>query len=213
MAAKRTRAERAGISREQVLDAALAFVDRDGLGALSMRKLGAELGVEAMTLYHYVPNKDALLDGMVERVMSQADVGFADGPWATALTDYARALRVALLEHPGVLPLVATRPAVTPNTLRTAERGLAMLVRSGFELGAALDALNSLTLFVIAHSNSEVRIAPVNEAGDAGSVEFLKSLDEEEFPLIIEAARTGVGTDDNARFEYAIAAIVRGFAS
>ncbi|GAB2541522.1 TetR/AcrR family transcriptional regulator C-terminal domain-containing protein [Nocardia heshunensis] len=211
MAAKRTRAERAGISREQVLDAALAFADRDGLAALSMRKLGAELGVEAMTLYHYLPNKDALLDGMVERVMSQADAGFGDGPWATALTDYARALRKALLGHPGVLPLVATRPAVTPKTLYTAERGLAMLVRAGFELGPALDALNSLTLFVVAHANSEVRIMPVNEAGEPGSVDFLKTLDEHEFPLIIQAAKSGAGTDDEARFEYAIAALIRGF--
>ena len=58
---KRTRADRAGLSRAQVLDAALDLVDRDGVAALSMRRLGAELGVEAMTLYHYLPNKDACL--------------------------------------------------------------------------------------------------------------------------------------------------------
>lgn len=213
MAAKRTRAERAGISREQVLDAALAFADREGVAALSMRKLGAELGVEAMTLYHYVPNKDALLDGMVERVMSQADAGFSDGPWQSALSDYAHALRVAVLGHPGALPLIATRPAVTPRTLQTAERGLKLLVDAGFELGAALDALNSLTLFVVAHANSEARTAPVNEVGDAGSVEFLKTLDPEEFPLILRAAQTGAGTDDRARFDFAIAALIHGFAA
>ncbi|MGV9839451.1 TetR/AcrR family transcriptional regulator C-terminal domain-containing protein [Nocardia niigatensis] len=213
MAAKRTRAERAGISREQVLDAALAFADRDGLAALSMRKLGAELGVEAMTLYHYVPNKDALLDGMVERVMSQADAGFAAGPWQSALGDYARALRAALLEHPGALPLIATRPAVTPKTLHTAERGLKMLVAAGFELGPALDVLNALTLFVVAHANSEARTAPIDEAGEPGSVDFLKTLDPEEFPLILRAARTGAGTDDSARFEFAVTALVHGFAA
>ncbi|APA95485.1 TetR/AcrR family transcriptional regulator C-terminal domain-containing protein [Nocardia seriolae] len=213
MAAKRTRAERAGISREQVLDAALVFADREGVSALSMRKLGAELGVEAMTLYHYVPNKDALLDGMVERVMSQADAGFGDGPWRLALGDYARALRGALSAHPGALPLIATRPAVTPRTLQTAERGLKLLVDSGFELGTALDALNALTLFVVAHANSEARTTPVNEAGDAGSVDFLKTLDPAEFPLIMRAAQTGAGTDDSARFEFAIAAMIHGFAA
>ncbi|GAB0101773.1 TetR/AcrR family transcriptional regulator C-terminal domain-containing protein [Nocardia sp. JMUB6875] len=213
MAAKRTRAERAGISREQVLDAALAFADREGVAALSMRKLGAELGVEAMTLYHYVPNKDALLDGMVERVMSQADAGFSDGPWQSALSDYAHALRAAVLGHPGALPLIATRPAVTPRTLRTAERGLKLLVDAGFELGTALDALNSLTLFVVAHANSEARIAPINEAGEAGSVEFLKTLDPEEFPLILRAAETSAGTDDRARFDFAIGALINGFAA
>jgi len=77
---KRTRADRAGLSREQVLDAALDLVDRDGVGALSMRRLGAELGVEAMTLYHYLPNKDALLDGIVERVMAQAETTLTGGP-------------------------------------------------------------------------------------------------------------------------------------
>ncbi|WP_433563366.1 TetR/AcrR family transcriptional regulator C-terminal domain-containing protein [Nocardia sp. CA-151230] len=213
MAAKRTRAERAGISRDQVLDAALAFADRDGLAALSMRKLGAELGVEAMTLYHYVPNKDALLDGMVERVMSEADAGFTDGPWQSVLVDYARALRTALLAHPGALPLVATRPAVTPKTLHTAERGLKLLVEAGFDLGPALDALNALTLFVVAHANSEARTAPVNETGDPGSVDYLKTLDPEEFPLILQAARTGAGTDDHTRFEFAVAALVHGFAA
>lgn len=213
MPPKRTRAERAGLSRDQILDAALTIADRDGLATLSMRKLGAELGVEAMTLYHYVPNKDALLDGMVERVLSAADTGMADAPWPEALTHYARALRTALLRHPGTLPLVATRPAVTPRTLQTAERGLTLLCAAGFDLGRALDSLNALTLFVVAHATSEARIAPINEAGEAGSSEFLKTLDPQEFPLIIEAARTGSGTDDESRFEYAVAALLTGFAA
>ena len=134
---KRTRAERAGLSREQVLDAALDLVDRDGADALSMRRLGAELGVEAMTLYHYLPSKDALLDGIVERVMAQAETGLADGPWDQALTSYARSLRATLLRHPGAALLVATRPAVTPETLRTAERGLTLLCDAGFPVGQA----------------------------------------------------------------------------
>ena len=77
---KRTRADRAGLSRGQVLDAALDLVDRDGVAALSMRRLGAELGVEAMTVYHYLPNKDALLDGIVERVMAQAETALRRAP-------------------------------------------------------------------------------------------------------------------------------------
>ena len=145
MPPKRTRAGRAGLSRQQVLDAALSLLDRDGIAALSMRRLGAELGVEAMTLYHYLPNKDALLDGVVERVMAEAETGLAAGPWDRALTDYARSLRATLLRHPGAVLLVATRPAVTPETLRAAERGLALLCAAGFPVGRALDTLNALT--------------------------------------------------------------------
>ena len=68
---KRTQGERAGLSRELVLDAAVGLVDRHGLDGLSMRKLGATLGVEAMTLYHYFPNKAALIDGLVEWVVDR----------------------------------------------------------------------------------------------------------------------------------------------
>lgn len=72
MAAQRARGQRAGLTRQAVLEAALRLVDQEGLKALSMRRLGAELGVEAMTLYHHVPNKTALLDGMIEQVVAEA---------------------------------------------------------------------------------------------------------------------------------------------
>jgi AcrR family transcriptional regulator len=207
---KRTRADRAGLSREQVLDAALRLVDRDGVAALSMRRLGAELGVEAMTVYHYLPNKDALLDGIVERVMAQAETGLADGPWDQALTSYARSLRATLLRHPGAVLLVATRPAVTPETLRTAERGLTLLCDAGFPVGRALDTLNALTLFVVAHAASVVSTAAVNSAAAEGSQDYVADLDEREFPLLTRAARSSAGTDDRTRFEFAIAAFIRG---
>jgi AcrR family transcriptional regulator len=210
MSPKRTRAGRAGLSREQVLDAALALVDRDGIAALSMRRLGAELGVEAMTLYHYLPNKDALLDGVVERVMAEAETSPVDGPWDQALTEYARSLRATLLRHPGAVLLVATRPAVTPETLRAAERGLTLLCAAGFTVGRALDTLNALLLFVVAHAASEVSTTAVNAAGAAGSQDYVAALDEREFPLLSTAARTSAGTDDSARFEFAIGAFIRG---
>jgi AcrR family transcriptional regulator len=209
---KRTRADRAGLSREQVLDAALDLIDRDGVGALSMRRLGVELGVEAMTLYHYLPNKDALLDGVVERVMAQTETTPMGGPWERALTDYARSLRAALLRHPGAALIVATRPAVTPETLRAAERGLALLRGAGFPLDRALNALNALTLFTVAHAASEVSAAAVNSANAAGSQDYPARLDEDEFPLLSEAARSSKGTSDSARFEFAIAAFIRGVA-
>jgi AcrR family transcriptional regulator len=205
---KRTRADRAGLSREQVLDAALDLVDRAGVAALSMRRLGAELGVEAMTLYHYLPNKDALLDGIVERVMAQSETTLTGGPWEQALTGYARSLRAALLRHPGAALLVATRPAVTPETLRAAERGLALLCGAGFPVGRALDTLNALTLFVVAHAASEVSTA----AAADGSQDYVAGLDEREFPLLAAAARGSEGTDDGARFEFAVAALIRGVA-
>jgi AcrR family transcriptional regulator len=209
---KRTRAERAGLSRQQVLDAALDLVDRVGADGLSMRRLGAALGVEAMTVYHYLPSKDALLDGIVERVMAEAEAGLTDGPWDQALTAYARSLRAVLLRHPGAARLVATRPAVTPDTLRAAEHGLALLCGAGFPLGRALDTLNALTLFTVAHAASEAGTAALNAAAAAGSRDYVAGLDEREFPLLAGAARDRAGTDDGDRFDFAVAAFIRGAA-
>ncbi|HEY6737567.1 MAG TPA: TetR family transcriptional regulator, partial [Actinopolymorphaceae bacterium] len=82
MAQQQRQGQRVGLTRERVLDAALALVDREGLAALSMRRLGAELGVEAMTLYHHVANKAALLDGLVERIFTFAEPPLReDTPW------------------------------------------------------------------------------------------------------------------------------------
>ncbi|WP_338930668.1 TetR/AcrR family transcriptional regulator C-terminal domain-containing protein [Streptomyces netropsis] len=213
VARKRTRGERAGLSRDSVLDAALELVDRDGLGALTMRGLGAELGVEAMTLYHYVPNKQALLGGLVERVFTGALPWAEDGcPWRASLRAYAETLRTTLLRHPGVLPLVAGRPAVTPGTLHAVERALRTLRAAGFPLGRALDVVNSLSVFVVGHAAAEAAVGPVNKTAGPGSTTDLARLDPAEFPLISEAVRSGEGVDDAARFRFALDALLSGFA-
>ncbi|BDM69593.1 TetR family transcriptional regulator [Streptomyces nigrescens] len=216
---KRTRGERAGLSRTRVLDAALALVDREGAGALTMRRLGVELDVEAMTLYHYVPNKDALLDGLVERLFAQA-LPFADektepdadaesADWRALLRTYAVSLRQALLRHPGVLSFAASRPAVTPATLDAVERGLTALTASGFPLGSAVHALNTLSLFVVGHTAAEA--AQPTQADAPGSPAWLAELDATRYPLLTQAARNGAGTDDAERFDFAINALVTGF--
>src|SRR5262245_42295186 len=136
---------RVGLDREQVLDAALELVDAEGLSALSMRRLGARLGVEAMTVYHHVPNKDALLDGLVERVLRDAaGEPPSTGSWAELLRGYADRLRTALLRHPAVLPLAVSRAAVSLESLRVVERVLTALRAADFPLGTALHLVNSL---------------------------------------------------------------------
>ncbi|MEV4257940.1 TetR family transcriptional regulator, partial [Spirillospora sp. NPDC049652] len=101
---KRTRGQSAGLTRQAVLEAALALADREGLKALSMRRIGQELGVEAMSLYQHVAGKDALLDGLVEQLFTQVALppaGAAD--WRGWLRGYADALLGALLAHPRAL--------------------------------------------------------------------------------------------------------------
>src|SRR5258706_12286391 len=91
---------RVALSRERVLEAALQIVDEEGLEAISMRRLGEALGVEAMSLYNHVENKAAILDGVFERVLSELPPAKRTGSWKAALKERARALRAVLRKHP-----------------------------------------------------------------------------------------------------------------
>jgi AcrR family transcriptional regulator len=213
--ASRGQGERAGLSRGLILDAAVALVDREGLDGLSMRKLGAALGVEAMTLYHYVPNKAALLDGLVEWVVQRSVTApaLASGlPWDRALRRYAETLRTTLLGHPGVLPLFFTRPAVTPQALKALEEGLRVLAEAGFALPQAQDMMNVLSIFVVGHAMAETGIPEASRRGGPRSSAALAQLDAGDLPLIIEAARLAQGADDESRFRFGLDALLYGFA-
>jgi AcrR family transcriptional regulator len=128
-------------------------VDADGLDALSMRRLGAELGVEAMSLYHYLPNKAALTDGLAEVVLEElrlpSDVPAA--AWPTAVREVARSFRQLGLAHPNVFPLLAKvgldNPAVYPPT----EAILAMLRAAGFGEQLAFTAFSTIKSYVVGH--------------------------------------------------------------
>ncbi|MFF9869720.1 TetR/AcrR family transcriptional regulator [Streptomyces sp. NPDC013953] len=204
MAANRARGQRAGLTRQTVLEAAVRLVDREGMKALSMRRLGAELGVEAMTLYHHVPSKSALLDGMIEQIVAEAvPPEFGAATWREDLRAYAHALMAALAAHPHAVPLLLSRPALTPRNLRTMDAVVRMLHEAGFPLPRTLDILYSLTGFVVGHA-----------AGQAGGVDgagSLASLDPDAYPMLVRAARAAGGDAGEARFEYALDALLSGF--
>ncbi|CAH9419879.1 Transcriptional regulator, AcrR family [Streptomyces globisporus] len=169
------------LSRERVLLAALEVVDRDGLAGLSMRKLGAELGVEAMALYRYAPSKDALLDGLVEEFWLQVDLELGrdlDDPggaaeskrrpteppgWQPGLHRIARATYGVALRHPHVVPLLATRLLATPlarrplPVLRSDERVLALLYAYGFAEPEAIRIHRRFTAWLLGFILVELR--------------------------------------------------------
>jgi len=202
MADRRAR-PRAGLSRERIVDAALVFADEHGIAALSMRKLGAELGVEAMTLYHYVPNKEALLDALIDRLTGtlaeiRPEAGEPGREW---LGRVARGYREQLLAHPGVLPLAATRPAVSPESLEILETALRVL---GLPPARGLDMVNAVMTFVLGHTLAEAGRSPGVES-DADS---LAQLDADRFPLLTQALRAGARHAE--RFEFALRALLAG---
>ncbi|MEU0558760.1 TetR/AcrR family transcriptional regulator C-terminal domain-containing protein [Dactylosporangium sp. NPDC006015] len=206
---------KAGLSRERVLDAALDYVDTHGLPALSMRKLGAHLGVEAMSLYRHVPNKDALLDGLVDRVMEHAFAGLSVDfdDWVPWMRSFGHSLRAALLAHPGVLPLAATRPVNSPDALRMSERWLAAMRAAGLPLGRAMDVVNVVATFTIGHTLAEAGRTPGHEDSDPNLDEHAGDLDPAEFPNLLEVITTRAGLDFDHRFTEAVDILLAGYAA
>ncbi|MER7010851.1 TetR/AcrR family transcriptional regulator C-terminal domain-containing protein [Saccharopolyspora sp. NPDC000359] len=209
MPTSRTRGQRAGLTRQDVLGAALALVDREGLKVLSMRRLGAELGVEAMTLYHHVANKDALLDGLVEQLLAEVAPRGSSGSWQADLRNYAHDLREALLAHPNTIPLVASRPAVTARNLDFVEGVLGTLHDAGFPLEVGLDVLFSLAGFVL---GQVVTATGPGHADAAEQVRNLSGVDPAEHPLLTAAAaRANHRAGARSRFDFALEAMIAGF--
>jgi AcrR family transcriptional regulator len=145
-AGKADRDRRAQLTREQVLTAAIALADRDGIEGISMRRLAQELGIEAMSLYTHVHNKEDLLDGMVDTVIGMipvdADAGAAD--WGTSLRRLALGARGVMLQHPWAPRTVETRADPGPAGIAYIDAVLGILRRGGFSVGQAHHALHIL---------------------------------------------------------------------
>ena len=189
------------LSPQRVVQAAVEFVDKHGLGELSMRRLGAYLGVDPMALYRHVAGRDALLDAVVGvvvddvlEVMRREERGALS--WRDYLERLAFAVRGAALEHPQVFPLVATRPPAAPwlrpplRSVRWVELFLTTLRRSGFSGRQAVAAYRAFTSFLLGHLLLEVsalgvRTGPVEEppavvsASDLSSFPTVRSLQDE----------------------------------
>lgn len=154
------------LTREAILDAAIVILDRDGLDALSMRKLGMAVGVEAMSLYNHVPNKEALLDGIHERILLSLEAPANPRTWQTFVRHQALELHRALLEHPNAIPLFATRPAATSAAMGRLIRYLEVLQRAGFKAVDALSIVQLVAQLVVGHAMwtiaAEVDVAPAD---------------------------------------------------
>jgi len=154
---------KARLSRDIVLAKALELVDAEGLDALTMRRLGQELGRDPMSLYRYAENRAALLDGVAELVLDQLSINAGDPDWKAQLRVLAHDLRRLALQHPNVVPLLVTRPLSTPlglrplGTLRPLEQILSLLVAAGFEPADALHVYRAYYGFLYGHILNELQ--------------------------------------------------------
>ncbi len=150
---------RTPLSRDRVLRAALDVVDREGVEALSMRRLGRELSVEAMSLYGHVESKDDLIEGVVEQVFREIPpIVPGEGPdsWQDRIRSHAAAYREVLLAHPNAVRLVAGRPLVTEGTAAYVDSALAELMAMGFDLALADRVLGVIAAFTLGQVAEQV---------------------------------------------------------
>jgi len=143
-----TTTARAPLNRERVLDVAMRFADEHGIGSLTMRKLGEAAGVEAMSLYNHVTNKDDLLDGMINLVLGEIELPTAGDPWKRAMRDRAISMRTVLTRHPWAISLINTRTSPGPATLRHHDAVIGCLRDGGFSIGLTAHAFAALDSYI-----------------------------------------------------------------
>jgi AcrR family transcriptional regulator len=140
----RNEAPRLPLSKERVLQAALDLADQGGSDAVSMRKLGQVLGVDAMSLYHHVRDKDDILDGIIDLVVGEIDPPASDTDWKTAMRGRVMAARAVMLRHPWAPRVIESRATPGPATMRYMESVLAILRDGGFSIDLAHHAMHVL---------------------------------------------------------------------
>jgi AcrR family transcriptional regulator len=175
------------LSRERVLRAAIDLADNGGVAALSMRKLGQQLGVEAMSLYNHVANKDDLLDGMVDIVFSEIGLPPRGADWKSAMRQRALAARAVLTHHPWAIGLLESRRRPGPATLRHHDAVLGCLREAGFSIALAAHAYAVLDSYIYGFALQQASL-PFTTSAEAAAVaeRILKQFPAEAYPHLAE---------------------------
>jgi AcrR family transcriptional regulator len=180
--------QRQPLSTERVLKAAIRVADRGGVDAITMRRVGKELDVEAMSLYHHVPNKDALLDGVVDMIFASIDLPPDDrDDWRDAIRVRAHSARGVLSRHSWALGLMDSRHNPGPATLRHHDAVLGVLRRAGFTLPMAAHAVSIIDSYISGYVLQEANL-PITTPDDVQEVAagILEHLPTDEMPYLTE---------------------------
>jgi AcrR family transcriptional regulator len=199
------------LSRARIVAAAIELIEREGADAVSMRRIAAEMGVGVMSLYNHVPNKDALLNGVAETVLSEIE--FTDDPdahWKDRVRAQARAFRQIAYHHPRSTMLVVTRQLHTDAGLLPVERALATLRGAGFEGLDAILVVRMFIAFIVGLLLREVGVTPTF-APDHG-LPIAGDIDPVLFPELSALAPLWANPDREAEFEFGVELLIQAIA-
>lgn len=177
------------LNKQRVLRAALALADRSGVASLSMRRLAQELGVEAMSLYHHVANKDDILDEIVDAVFSEIELASGEVDWKEAMRQRAISVREALLRHPWATGLMESRSTPGPANLRHHDAVLSILRNAGFSIELAAHAFSVVNSYIYGFALVETSLPfQTSEELEAVAKTILGDHTAEEYPHLTEIA-------------------------
>ncbi len=205
---QRPTASDAGLSKQRVVVEAVRLADRDGVDGLSMRRLAGALDAGAMSLYHYVSNKDELLDAMIDVVFEEIELPPQDADWQSAMRRRTVSARAVLARHPWAIGLIETRTTPGPANLRHREAVTACLRRAGFSVVMATHANWLLDSYLYGHALQEATLPfdTADELADMVEDVYLPQLPPEEFPYLNESAAEllAAGYDPTQEFTFGL---------
>jgi AcrR family transcriptional regulator len=202
------------LSRDRVVAAGIALADAAGIETLTMRRLGEELGVEAMSLYKHVANKSDLLDGMTDAVFGEIELPEIGAEWRTAMRERARSARAALNRHPWAIALVSSRTAPGPATLRHHDTVIGTLRAAGFSVELTAHAFSAIDSYVYGFALQEATLPfdTAEQAAEVGEAMFAR-MAAEQYPHLTEFTVRHVlrpGYEYGAEFEYGLDLVLDG---
>jgi AcrR family transcriptional regulator len=200
------------LTRERVLGAAIRLADESGIESLSMRKLGQELGVEAMSLYNHVKNKDEVLDGIVEAVINEVEWPPDETDWKAALRESSISAHEALMRHPWAASLWWRR-AEGPGHMQLAEHMLKTLREAGFSEDLTYHAYHVLTGHILGFTLQAVSFPiETKEELQELAAKFLQDFPVDEYPFLAEHIRQHAdpGDSDEGAFAFGLDLILDG---
>jgi AcrR family transcriptional regulator len=195
------------LSRERVLDAAIKLADAGGLGSLSMRKLGHELGVEAMAIYYHFANKEQILDGIVDLVFGEIELPVAGPAWKTAMRRRAISVRDAMARHRWAIGMMESRVNPGPANLRHHDAVIGSLLAAGFDMTMAAHAYALLDGYIYGFALTHMNL-PFGTADEAAAVaeSMVQPFEPGAFPNLVAMIEHAMqpGYDYGSEFGYGL---------
>lgn len=205
---------RQSLTRDRIIEGAVELADDIGVDALTIRKLATSLNVKPMTIYHYVASKEAIVDGMVDVVFSEIELPSVDTDWKSAIRERSTSARAILARHPWAVPLMESRRAPGPATLRHHDAVLGCLRNGGLSVEMTAHAYALLDAFIYGFAIQEASLPATSGEEMAELVdEVFEMAPADEYPYLMELTREHIlkpGYDFGNEFEFGLNLILDG---